>query len=118
MTKHTTILQSRTKLVTCQLFLLVAIFFFWWLMTKPGLVPPFMFEDENQAAFFFGEPVQIFKVIWVCVWYHCRPFHRTLACACSHSRGDCGSLYQGSELDAPRDFGPDLRRMVRLGHWL
>ncbi|WP_237178687.1 ABC transporter permease [Parasutterella muris] len=33
-------------------------------MTKPGLVPPFMFEDENQAAFFFGEPVQIFKVIW------------------------------------------------------
>ena len=64
MTKHTTILQSRTKLVTCQLFLLVAIFFFWWLMTKPGLVPPFMFEDENQAAFFFGEPVQIFKVIW------------------------------------------------------
>ena len=64
MTKHTTILMSRTKLVTCQLFLLVAIFFFWWLMTKPGLVPPFMFEDENQAAFFFGEPVQIFKVIW------------------------------------------------------
>ena len=60
----TPILQSKTKLVTCQLLLLVAIFFFWWLMTKPGLIPPFMFQDENQAAFFFGEPVQIGKVIW------------------------------------------------------
>ena len=60
----TPILQSKTKLVTCQLLLLVAIFFFWWLMTKPGLIPPFMFQDENQAAFFFGEPIQIGKVIW------------------------------------------------------
>lgn len=60
----TPILQSKTKLVTCQLLLLVAIFLFWWLMTKPGLIPPFMFQDENQAAFFFGEPVQIGKVIW------------------------------------------------------
>ena len=60
----TPILQSKTKLVTCQLLLLVAIFLFWWLMTKPGLSPPFMFQDENQAAFFFGEPVQIGKVIW------------------------------------------------------
>ena len=33
-------------------------------MTKPGLIPPFMFQDENQAAFFFGEPIQIGKVIW------------------------------------------------------
>ena len=60
----TPILKSKTKLVTCQLLLLVAIFLFWWLMTKPGLIPPFMFQDENQAAFFFGEPVQIGKVIW------------------------------------------------------
>lgn len=61
---HKSILESKTKLTVCQLVLLVAIFFFWWLMTKPGLIPPFMFEDENQAAFFFGEPVQIGRVIW------------------------------------------------------
>lgn len=61
---HKSILESKTKLTVCQLVLLVAIFFFWWLMTKPGLIPPFMFEDENQAAFFFGEPVQIGQVIW------------------------------------------------------
>lgn len=62
--KNSSILQSKTKLTACQLLLLVVIFFFWWLMTKPGLIPPFVFEDDNQAAFFFGEPVQICKVIW------------------------------------------------------
>jgi NitT/TauT family transport system permease protein len=33
-------------------------------MTTPGLIPPFMFENERQAAFFFGEPVKIFVRIW------------------------------------------------------
>ncbi len=56
--------QSRIKLTTCQLLLLAVIVLFWWIMTKPGLVPPFMFQNDNQAAFFFGEPVQIGKVIW------------------------------------------------------
>lgn len=60
---HKSVLESKTKLVSCQL-LLVAIFFFWWAFTKPGLVPTFMFEDENQAAFFFGEPLLIGEVIW------------------------------------------------------
>lgn len=62
--KNSSIFQSKTKLTACQLLLLVVIFFFWWLMTKPGLIPPFVFEDDNQAAFFFGEPVQICQVIW------------------------------------------------------
>lgn len=44
--------------------LLVEVFVFWWLMTKPGLVPPFFFENDSQAAFFFGEPDQIFLRIW------------------------------------------------------
>ncbi len=61
---HKSVLESKTKLVSCQLLLLVAIFFFWWAFTKPGLVPTFMFEDENQAAFFFGEPLLIGEVIW------------------------------------------------------
>ncbi|MDO5531538.1 ABC transporter permease [Sutterella sp.] len=40
--------------------LLVAIFVFWWAMTKPGLVPTFFFTTDSQAAFFFGEPLEIF----------------------------------------------------------
>jgi NitT/TauT family transport system permease protein len=35
----------------------------WHLFTKPGLIPPFYFEKDNQAAFFFGEPVKIFWII-------------------------------------------------------
>ena len=44
--------------------LLVAIFAFWHVMTTPGLVPPFMFDNERQAALFFGEPVKIASRIW------------------------------------------------------
>ena len=29
-------------------------------MTTPGLIPPIMFENDRQAAFFFGEPIKIF----------------------------------------------------------
>ena len=31
--------------------------------TKPGLVPNFYFEQDNRAAFFFGEPIKVFWVI-------------------------------------------------------
>jgi NitT/TauT family transport system permease protein len=48
------------RLRLAQLGLLVAVFVFWHVMTKPGLVPPFMFADDRQAAFFFGEPLKIF----------------------------------------------------------
>ncbi len=47
-----------------QLALLAALFGFWHLMTTPGLVPHFMFDNDRQAAFFFGEPVKIFGRIW------------------------------------------------------
>jgi len=50
-----------------QLGLLVLIFVFWHVMTKPGLVPPFMFDNDRQAAFFFGEPLKIFARIWA--WF-------------------------------------------------
>src|SRR5258708_28563258 len=32
--------------------------------THPGLVPPVVWENPDRAAFFFGEPVKIFKVVW------------------------------------------------------
>ncbi len=50
-----------------QLGLLVALFVFWHVMTKPGLVPPFMFDNERQAAFFFGEPLRVLGRIWT--WF-------------------------------------------------
>jgi NitT/TauT family transport system permease protein len=50
-----------------QLCLLVTLFFIWHALTKPGLVPHFMFDNDRQAAFFFGEPLQIFQRIWL--WF-------------------------------------------------
>lgn len=50
-----------------QLGILVLLFVFWHIMTKPGLIPPFMFNNDRQAAFFFGEPLRMFERIWV--WF-------------------------------------------------
>ncbi|NDF45857.1 MAG: ABC transporter permease [Betaproteobacteria bacterium] len=50
-----------------QLCLLVALFVLWHVLTLPGLIPPFMFDNDRQAAFFFGEPLQIFQRIWL--WF-------------------------------------------------
>jgi NitT/TauT family transport system permease protein len=50
-----------------QLSLLLALFVFWHVMTVPGLVPPMMFDNDSQAAFFFGEPLKMFERIWV--WF-------------------------------------------------
>jgi len=47
-----------------QSLLLVAVFVAWHLLTTPGLLPNFMFENDRQAAFFFGEPLKIFGRIW------------------------------------------------------
>jgi NitT/TauT family transport system permease protein len=37
----------------------VLFFGLWHLLTTPKLVPPFLFGDDTQAAFFFGEPLKI-----------------------------------------------------------
>ena len=50
-----------------QLSLLVIVIGFWYLMTKPGLIPPMMFDNDRQAAFFFGEPIEVAKRIWT--WF-------------------------------------------------
>ena len=44
-----------------QLAVLVLVFGLWHVLTKPGLIAPFVFENERQAAFFFGEPLVIFE---------------------------------------------------------
>lgn len=55
------------KLRIYQLSLLLALCLFWWAMTKPGFIPPFMFENDRQAAFFFGEPLKVAVRIWA--WF-------------------------------------------------
>lgn len=59
-------MQSPKSAMTIRIWqwgLLAAIFIFWWAMTKPGLVPTFFFTNDDQAAFFFGEPLEIFARI-------------------------------------------------------
>lgn len=50
-----------------QALLLVALFTFWYGMTTPGLLPNFMFDNDRQAAFFFGEPLKVMARIWT--WF-------------------------------------------------
>ncbi len=50
-----------------QLMLLVLLFVFWYVMTQPGLIPPFMFDNDRQAAFFFGQPLVVLHRIWT--WF-------------------------------------------------
>ncbi len=54
----------RKRLWIWQLVLLAAIFGAWQVLTQPGLVPPMFWDNPDRAAFFFGEPVKIFRVIW------------------------------------------------------
>src|SRR5262245_45359182 len=42
-----------------QVGVLLAVFAGWHVLTKPGLLPHFVFGDDSQAAFFFGEPLKI-----------------------------------------------------------
>jgi len=58
---------SHANLRIWQVGLLAAIFVIWHLATKPGLIPPIMFENDRQAAFFFGEPLKIARRIWA--WF-------------------------------------------------
>ena len=59
--------MKKTPLWIWQILLLVAMFVAWYILTVPGLVPNFFFENDDKAAFFFGEPLRIFKAIWV--WF-------------------------------------------------
>jgi NitT/TauT family transport system permease protein len=58
---------SERNLRVWQLVVLLAVFGLWHVLTTPGLIPPFLFEKDRQAAFFFGEPLKIFGRIWA--WF-------------------------------------------------
>ena len=55
------------KLRLIQIGLLISLLLFWHAMTKPGLLPNFMFENDRQASFFFGEPIKVAGRIWT--WF-------------------------------------------------
>ena len=52
------------RLRILQLLLLGLLIVAWYVMTAPGLIPPFYFDKANRAAFFFGEPQKVFWVIF------------------------------------------------------
>ena len=51
------------RLRTLQILVVCLVVAFWYVMTAPGLIPPFYFDKANRAAFFFGEPQKVFWVI-------------------------------------------------------
>jgi NitT/TauT family transport system permease protein len=57
----------KRKLRVYQILLLAAIFAVWQMLTQPDLLPPLFFDNPDRAAFFFGEPLKMFQVIWV--WF-------------------------------------------------
>jgi len=57
----------RGQLAVAHLLLLGGILLFWYVMTEPGLIPPFYFDDPNRAKFFFGQPLVVLRKIWV--WF-------------------------------------------------
>jgi NitT/TauT family transport system permease protein len=71
-----------------QLGLLVLMFLFWDAMTTAGLIPPFMFDNDRQAAFFFGQPLKIFERIWQ--WFVTdADIYRHLAVTLRNGHGVC-----------------------------
>ncbi len=59
--------SSPARLALYHVLLLAGVFVFWYLMTEPGLIPPFYFDDPTKAKFFFGQPIEVFKRIWA--WF-------------------------------------------------
>src|SRR3977135_1390491 len=63
-TKRASLRSSPARLALYHAMLLGGLFLFWYLMTEPGLIPPFYFDDPTRAKFFFGQPQEVFKRIW------------------------------------------------------
>src|SRR5512140_3020180 len=56
--------NAKGKLRLYQLIVLAVSFLLWYALTSPTLLPPFYFDDANQAAFFFGEPQKVLGRVW------------------------------------------------------
>ena len=63
-----TVIRPRAgNLRVWQIAVLAAVFGLWHVLTTPGLIAPLLFENDRQAAFFFGEPLKIGGRIWT--WF-------------------------------------------------
>src|SRR6266513_4120096 len=62
--RKTNLRAARGRLTLYHALLLGGLFLFWYLMTEPGLIPPFYFDEPTRAKFFFGQPQEVFKRIW------------------------------------------------------
>jgi len=51
------------RLRSLQILIFALLIAGWYLLTAPDLIPAFYFEQDNRAAFFFGEPQKVFWVI-------------------------------------------------------
>jgi NitT/TauT family transport system permease protein len=58
---------STGRLAFYHLLLLGGMLLFWYAMTEPGLIPPFYFDDPTRAKFFFGQPLEVLRRIWI--WF-------------------------------------------------
>src|SRR6267143_1608212 len=56
--------RSRLRLRSLQVLVLALLLALWHVLTSPTLLPPIYFAEANQAAFFFGEPIQVFARLW------------------------------------------------------
>jgi len=56
--------ESNLALRFWQALVLVGVFAGWHVLTVPGILPPFYFDNPDKAAFFFGEPLKVFSRIW------------------------------------------------------
>jgi NitT/TauT family transport system permease protein len=62
--RKTSLRASPGRLALYHLLLLAGVFGLWYVMTEPGLIPPFYFDDPTRAKFFFGQPQEVAKRIW------------------------------------------------------
>ena len=56
--------NGRLRLRAFQVLLAVLLLVIWYVLTSPTLLPPIYFAEANQAAFFFGEPLEVFARLW------------------------------------------------------
>jgi len=57
-------MQRRTVIRFWQVGVLAVVLLVWYVLTSPTLLPTFYFANANQAAFFFGEPLQVAGRVW------------------------------------------------------
>lgn len=49
-------------------FLLVTmLLLIWYVLTSPGLIPNFVFTNDRQAGFFFGQPIEVARRLWAMI---------------------------------------------------